>query len=85
MSDDITIAPEGIEMPFSVLGTDGEVVFRDALTFPSIGALIATTETTRADMRRARYDSYLAALAAAAVAPDEEPEDLNEGLPADGI
>lgn len=89
MSDDFTISPEGITMPFSILDANGAVVFRDALHFENFNALIQTTEGIRSEMRRERYEALLAALAAAvsdppiSPGPDAQP-DAPEDEPTDG-
>lgn len=71
---DFEIQEDHPSVPFNVTDTDGNVIFRDALTFPNMAALRNASTAERKVMMEERYNAHLAVLETTRLAPILEPE-----------
>lgn len=71
---DFEIQEDHPSVPFNVTDTDGNIIFRDALTFPNMAALRNASTAERKVMMEERYNAHFAVLETMRLAPILEPE-----------
>lgn len=62
---------ESIQLPFHIKDADGNIIFRDALTFATVSEFRNTSEAEREAMQQQRYENWQAAIQYAKDHPEE--------------
>lgn len=75
---DFNIQEDHPSVPFNVTDADGNVIFRDALTFPNMAALRNASTAERKVMMQERYATYLALVEELRNTPPEVEDPLVE-------